>query len=303
MRWGLLLLALSSSGCATTWTFLEVTHADWSNSEREVKTPAGPLERRVRVSTRWEAPPPPPPPEPVVTAPPQPPPPPPPPGPYVWQPPPPPVRVAPPPVEPKGGLALDCRPERRFTQEHVVRDVERYNVKWKLLTAFSAIAESTFSALFWYFGTRPGAKPGDRAAELVAGAFLSADLIGTVILFFHPLEEQHLERDQPGEWQADGAGCPAATTVVAEGTPVPVGNDGSLGPAGPVLLKEAIVRDSPRFPLTVEGVAAALTPTEREQCDLAQLSSAGSLRPGCSWVWSPFKSVAEVKLPADAPTR
>lgn len=279
LRWlALCVVVASSSGCATVWAFLEVTDASWSNSGFDTVKPLGDEERRVVVSGRY-APPAPPEPQPVVEAPPMPPPQPEP-GVVVVQP-------APQPMPapqtgrpfPQGTLELACVEQSRFTREEVVRTNYRYDTGWKLLTAFSFVAEAALSTfLIWAAVNDPQKIEG---APLGIGIGLGLDAIGTAILFWHPPETQVKSSERDGVWKTQRSACPPGLAVSVQTGDFAVQPEGDVPGLGEWMLQHVV--DTPETALMLKHRATVVPwqPSLLEKCEWSNLAQ--SPAPYCRW--------------------
>lgn len=260
---GVLLMTVlaGASGCATLWTVLEVTGADWGQSTGvDHVEPLGPIEERVVVTGRYQAP----------TA-----------GPVDA---PPPSQVLAPELTPspgpqpvlgrplpQGGVALHCEVARRPTRERRYETVYRYDAVWRVLAGFFALSEGAFSALLSATSVKDGQVT--SAGALAAGIYLGLDALGTVVLAFHPAQKVHREREAEGTWKRTDAACPEGLGVEVETGTFPVLGDGHVPELEPWMLQHLVETSLATLRLQWGPQRVDYAPTLEERCawsDLAQ---------------------------------
>ncbi|MGV3625228.1 MAG: hypothetical protein ACO1OB_30735 [Archangium sp.] len=272
MRWFVLMLvSLSSSGCATLWTVLEVTGADWQQGESVSTKPLGPAERKLEVHGEYVPPapvvvsdaPPMPAPEPV-------------PGVVVVEPAPQPRGVGRP--YPQGSLKLACAEQERFTREEVTKTIYRYDGVWKALTGFMFVAEAAISGLLLWASL---SKDQIDAVPLGVGIFFGLDALGTAVLFWHPPQAKTKKWEQDGQWRVKSRECAPQLQVATSTGPFPVEKSGEVPGLGEWLLQHLVDTEETYVDLQLGQTIVPWRPEVLEKCAWAE--QAQSPAPFCRW--------------------
>lgn len=266
---------MSSSGCATVWTVLEVTGADWQQGEVSRTRPLGPEQRELRVSGEYV-----------------------PPGPPVFVEPQPGIVVVQPEVVtgrpfPQGALKLKCNEVARFTREEVTTTRFRYDGVWKALTAFMFVSEAALSTfLIWASFQRNDGKL--DGAPLGIGIGLGLDAIGTAVLFWHPPEARTKSHEQDGQWKSKSNECAPQLAVATSTGPFAVEKNGDVPGLGEWMLQHVVDTEETWLDLQLGQTIVPWRPEVLEKCEWSRL--ANSPAPFCRWA-SGFNRESSVTIP------
>lgn len=154
-------------------------------------------------------------------------------------------------------LTLQCKAEQ-FGKDAVYHSAFRYGSSWKRNAGIMFLLEAGAAAAFLLAGE-------EQSSDIVWGALLAADALGTGVIFWLPRKEV-FRRDVKGVRTPLRSDCPESLTLTVGRDTFAVDAAGRIGEAGELALDDWMQQPSGPLLLTLEGRSHEITLSDRDRC-------------------------------------